>query len=84
MEMKKWLKPVDKFTEYSTTYRKKGKVNFMSMTIGNNVGLNIGSNNTSKINAYKNVREYSNYLLGKYNCLKPGKNVSVSVTSGLE
>ncbi len=29
------------------------------------------------------VREYSNYLMGKYSCLKPGKNVAVSVTGGL-
>lgn len=57
---------------------------FMSMTIGNNVGIsNIYQNNTSKTGGYKNVREYSNYLMGKYSCLKPGKNVAVSVTSGL-
>jgi len=56
----------------------------MSMTIGNNIGIgNGGQNNTSKVCGYKNVREYSNYLLGKYNCLKPGKNVSVSITPGL-
>ena len=54
------------------------------MTIGNNMGISNGSqNNTSKANRFKNVREYSNYLLGKYNCLKPGKNVSVSITPGL-
>ena len=29
------------------------------------------------------VREYSNYLMGKYSCLKPGKNATVSVTGGL-
>ena len=56
----------------------------MSMTIRDNVGINIGSkNNTSKTGGHKNVRAYSNYLLGKYNCLKPGKNVSVSITPGL-
>ncbi len=56
----------------------------MSITIGNNMEIGNGSqNNTSKANRYKNVREYSNYLLGKYNCLKPGKNVSVSITPGL-
>ncbi|MBQ3516509.1 MAG: hypothetical protein IJA29_04720 [Lachnospiraceae bacterium] len=56
----------------------------MSITIGNDMGIsNGGQNNTSKANGYKNVREYSNYLLGKYNCLKPGKNVSVSITPGL-
>ena len=56
----------------------------MSMMIGNNVGIS-GSyqNNTSKTNGYKSVREYSNYLMGKYNCLTSGKNVAVSVTPGL-
>lgn len=29
------------------------------------------------------VREYSNYLTGKFGCLTPGKNASVSVTGGL-
>ena len=40
-------------------------------------------NSTSRAGGYKNVREYSNYLMGKYSCLKPGNNVAVSVTSGL-
>ncbi len=56
----------------------------MSMAIGNNMGVSNGyPNNTSKASEYANVREYSNYLMGKYNCLKPGQNVSVSITSGL-
>ena len=55
----------------------------MSMIIGNNVGISGYQNNTSKTGGYKNVREYSNYLMGKYSCLKPGNNVAVSVTSGL-
>lgn len=56
----------------------------MSMTIGNNVGIYNGyQNSTSKADGYKNVRDYSNYLMSKYSCLKPGNNVSVSVTSGL-
>ena len=56
----------------------------MSITIGNNMEIhNCYQNNMSKSNGYKNVREYSNYLMGKYNCLKPGQNVSVSITSGL-
>ena len=56
----------------------------MSMTIGNNVGICNGyQNSTSKTVGYKNVRDYSNYLMSKYSCLKPGNNVSVSVTSGL-
>ena len=30
-----------------------------------------------------NVKEYSNYLAGKFGCLTPSKNVAVSVTGGL-
>ena len=57
---------------------------FMSMTIGNNMGIgNMYQNSTSKSGGYKSVREYSNYLLKKYSCLTPGNNVAVSVTSGL-
>ena len=57
---------------------------FMSMTIGGNTGINNSyQNSTSKSSGYKNVRDYSNYLMGKYSCLKPGSNVAVSVTSGL-
>ena len=57
---------------------------FMSMTIGTNTGINNSyRNSTSKASGYNNVRDYSNYLLGKYSCLKPGSNVAVSVTSGL-
>ncbi len=46
------------------------------MVIGNNIGIG-GSyqNNTSKAGGYKNLREYSNYLMGKYSCQKPGNNV---------
>lgn len=56
----------------------------MSMIIGNNVGISNGyQNSTSKADGYNNVRDYSNYLMSKYSCLKPGNNVSVSVTSGL-
>lgn len=56
----------------------------MSLTIGNNMGVsNSYQKSTSRSNRYKNVREYSNYLMEKYNCLKPGQNVSVSITSGL-
>ena len=62
----------------------KEEVGFMSMIIGNNMGIsNNSQNNTSKTSGYKNVREYSNYLMGKYSCLKPGNNVAVSITSGL-
>ena len=56
----------------------------MSMVIGNNRGIsNSYQKNTSKAGGYKNVREYSNYLMDKYSCLKPRNNVAVSVTSGL-
>lgn len=55
----------------------------MSMVIRSNMGISNYQNNTSKAGGYKNVREYSNYLMGKYSCLKPGNNVAVSVTSGL-
>ena len=56
----------------------------MSMTIGNNVGISNGyQNSTSKADGYNNVRDYSNYLMSKYSCLKSGNNVLVSVTSGL-
>ena len=48
------------------------------------MGISNGyQNNTSKTGGYKNVREYSNYLMGKYSCLKPGNNVAVSITPGL-
>ena len=57
---------------------------FMAMVIGNNMGIsNSYKNNTRKAGGYINVREYSNYLMGKYSCLKPGNNVAISVTSGL-
>ena len=57
---------------------------FIVMMIGNNIGIS-GSyqNNAGKTGGYKSVREYSNYLTGKFGCLTPGKNVAVSVTSGL-
>jgi len=56
----------------------------MSMMIGHNVGINSNYlNNTSKTSGYKNVREYSNYLMGKYSCFTPGKNVAVSVSPGM-
>jgi len=57
---------------------------FMSMTVGSNMGTNnIYQNSTSKAGEYKNVREYSKYLMDKYSCLTPGENVSVSVTPGM-
>jgi len=56
----------------------------MAIVVGNNMGVNnCYQNSTGKAGGYKNVREYSNYLMGKYSCLKPGNNVAVSVTSGL-
>ena len=56
----------------------------MAIVVGNNMGVsNSYQNSISRAGGYKNVREYSNYLMGKYSCLKPGNNVAVSVTSGL-
>ena len=55
----------------------------MSMTIGGNVGVNKGYQNLGKAGAYKSVGEYSKYLMNKYSCLSPGKNVAVSVTAGM-
>lgn len=51
--------------------------------IGNNMGIGNAFNSTAKAGGYKNVRDYSNYLMGKYSCLKPGNKVAVSLTSGL-
>ena len=48
-----------------------------------NVSNNYSSSSTNKSGEYKNVRDYSNYLKDKYACLTPGKNVAVSVTSGM-
>ena len=54
------------------------------MIVGNNIGISNSYQNTpSKSSAYKNVREYSKYLMGKYDCLTPGRNVAVSVTPGM-
>ena len=54
------------------------------MVIGNNIGISSKyENNTNMEGRYKSIREYSNYLTGKYSCLKPGNNVAVSVTSGM-
>ena len=56
----------------------------MAMSIGNNIGIiNKTQKNTNKTSGYTNVRDYSKYLTEKYNCLKPGKNVAVSITPGL-
>ena len=56
----------------------------MAIVVGNNMGVsNSYQNSIGKAGGYKNVREYSNYLMGKYSCLKPGNNVAVSVTSGM-
>ena len=56
----------------------------MAIVVGNNMGVsNSYQNSTGKAGGYKNVREYSNYLMEKFSCLKPGNNVAVSVTSGM-
>ena len=54
----------------------------MALVIGNNTGF-ISGYQTNKSSEYKNVREYSNYLMDRYSCLKPGNNVAISVTPGL-
>ena len=54
----------------------------MALVIGNNTGF-ISGYQTNKSSEYKNVRKYSNYLMDRYSCLKPGNNVAVSVTPGL-
>lgn len=57
---------------------------FMAMIIGNNMGISNSTwNSEGKTSGYKNIREYSNYLIGKYSCLKPGNNVAVSIKPGL-
>lgn len=56
----------------------------MSMVIGNNMGIGSSYLKNANINSgYKSVQEYSNYLMDKYSCLTPGKNVAVSVTPGM-
>ena len=47
------------------------------------MGIGNAFSNTAKAGGYKNVRDYSNYLMGKYSCLKPNNKVAVSVTSGM-
>lgn len=56
----------------------------MAMSIGGNIGINSGYQNApGKAGGYKSVREFSNYLMNKYSCLTPGKNVAVSITAGM-
>ena len=56
----------------------------MAMIISNNMGtINASKNSTNKTDGFTNVREYSKYLTEKYNCLKPGNHVAVSITPGL-
>lgn len=56
----------------------------MAIVMGNTTRVSSGyQNNTSKSSGHENVREYSNYLMDRYSCLKPGNNVAVSVTPGL-
>lgn len=53
------------------------------MQVGNT--LNTYTTNSLKSSTSKttNIKDYSNYLTQKFSCLTPGKNASVSVTSGL-
>lgn len=41
------------------------------------------TNNHTSNSKSTNIRDYANYLNQKFSCLTPGKNASVSVTSGL-
>lgn len=57
----------------------------MAMRIGNYAGIGSGyqNSNTGRSDKICDVRSYSKYLMGKYACLTPGKNASVSVTGGM-
>ena len=49
----------------------------------NGLGNSYSTNNHTANSKSTNTRDYSNYLNQKFSCLTPGKNASVSVTSGL-
>ena len=49
----------------------------------NGLGNSHSTNNHTANSKSTNTRDYSNYLNQKFSCLTPGKNASVSVTSGL-
>jgi len=49
----------------------------------NGLGNSYSTNNHISNSKSTNTRDYSNYLNQKFSCLTPGKNASVSVTSGL-
>ena len=49
----------------------------------NGLGNSYSTNNHTSNSKSINIRDYSNYLNQKFSCLTPGKNASVSVTSGL-
>ena len=49
----------------------------------NGLGNSYSTNNHTSNSKSTNTRDYSNYLNQKFSCLTPGKNASVSVTSGL-
>ncbi len=54
------------------------------MKIGDYAGISTGyQSSSSKSGKYTNVREYANYLTGKFGCLTPCNNAAVSVTGGL-
>lgn len=53
----------------------------MAISIRNN--MKIRNNYQNRASGYRNVRDYSKYLMGKYSCLKLGNNVAVSITQGL-
>lgn len=53
------------------------------MKISDSINPNSISNTSSATSKTANESDYAKYLMNKYACLKPGKNASVSVTSGL-
>lgn len=53
------------------------------MKITDSINPNSISDTGSTSSKPSNENDYARYLMNKYACLKPGKNASVSVTSGL-
>ena len=53
------------------------------MQVGNALSTYTTNSLKSSTSKTTNIKDYSNYLTQKFSCLTPGKNASVSVTSGL-
>ncbi len=74
------VQPAEQIHEILQKMRKEPAL----MKIGDNTGTITGYQTVaSKTGKYNNVREYANYLTGKYGCLTPCNNAAVSVTGGL-